>query len=107
MTRQSSETSLAATNEALEILCAKHLHQCFWIPANDQLGHGRLRVTYSTTSNFEDETLPVVLFFHPMFGGRYSVAAFDHLAREKGVRVVAPDRSVESVSVRARKALME
>lgn len=68
------------------------MHQCLWIPANEGLGHGRLRVTYSTTTNFEDEILPVALFFHPMFGSRYSLAVFDHLAKEKGVRIIAPDR---------------
>lgn len=91
MSRRNSTTA-AATAEAIQTLCAKHLHQCFWLPANERLNHGKLRVTYSTTSNFEDQSLPVALFHHPMFGGRYTLLAFDRLAREKGVRIIAPDR---------------
>lgn len=90
--RNSTRNDSPATAEAIEKLCDKHFHQAFWVPANETLGHGRLRVTYSTTTNFEDESLPAVLFFHPMFGGRYGLTAYNALACEKGVRVVAPDR---------------
>lgn len=65
MAGRTSPNNPPATAEAIERLCARHLHQHFWVPANEALGHGRLRVTYATTSNFADDGLPAVLFCHP------------------------------------------
>ena len=79
-----------ANDEAIAILCARHLHQTFWLPQN--ASHGRLRVTFSTTSNFTDTALPVVFFCPPMFGGRLSNIAWDHTAKHHGVRVISVDR---------------
>jgi hypothetical protein len=89
---QSSGTdgSMPATEEAVTILCKKHLHQCFWLPENES--HGRLRITYSTTSNFTDTALPVILFLGPMFGSRYLNNEFNQLAISTGVRVICVDR---------------
>lgn len=65
MARRKSLAASNTTEQAMEILCAKHFHQCFWIPASEASGNVRLRVTYATSSNFDDESLPVALFFHP------------------------------------------
>lgn len=79
-------------DEACAIVCAKNLHQCLWLPATDS--HERLRVTYSTTKNFADTTLPAVLFCAPMFATRAVALDVDKLTTECGVRVIFVDRSV-------------
>ena len=61
-----NSTAMEQTNN---ILCARHFHQVFWLPESEL--HGRLRITYATTSNFVDKNLPVVLICAPMFGGRW------------------------------------
>lgn len=76
--------------KALSKLSAGHFHQCLWLPQTTD--HPRLRVTYATTGNFSDESLPVILFIGPMFGSRYLILEIDKLARDSGVRVVVPDR---------------
>ena len=87
---QSNSDSSNPTEEAIQRACARHLHQVFWMPG-DEL-HGKLRVTYATTTNWEDETLPVVLICPPMFGGRWMILQFDHLAKQNGLRIVCFDR---------------
>lgn len=77
-------------DKAISILCAKHLHQSLWLPATPD--HPRLRVTFGTTSNFDNTALPAVLFIGPMFGGRWTTLEFDKLAAECGVRMICPDR---------------
>lgn len=77
-------------DEAIEILCAKHFHQSMWLPENNV--HSKLRITYATTGNFDDESLPVILFCTPMFGGRWCAVEADHLASSIGVRIICPDR---------------
>ncbi|KAF7187423.1 hypothetical protein HII31_11312 [Pseudocercospora fuligena] len=79
-----------AVDAAIKILAAQHLHQCLWLPRSET--HERLRVTFSTTSNFQHGSLPVVLFCGPMFGTRYLVLPFDKLAKESGVRMICVDR---------------
>lgn len=76
--------------KAISILCANNLHQSLWLP--ETAGHPRLRVSYSTTSNFSDTSLPAVLFVGPLFGSRWFILEFDKVARESGVRMVWPDR---------------
>jgi hypothetical protein len=56
-------------DEALKVVCAKRTHQAFWLLATE--AHERLRVTYSTTSNLDDDSLPAALLIGPMFGGRW------------------------------------
>jgi len=77
-------------DEAIEVVCAKHIHQCLWLPPTES--HGKLRVTFATTSNFSDNTLPVILFCPPMFGGRSLALHFDYLAKQTGVRLLCADR---------------
>lgn len=81
-----------ARDIALATLSAGHLHQSLWLPETPD--HPRLRLTYSTTSNFEDESLPAVLFIPPMFGSRWLVLEVNELARDCGVRVIFPERYV-------------
>ncbi|CAK3884595.1 Hypothetical predicted protein [Lecanosticta acicola] len=86
---------MAATDSAYEqatrLLSQRNLHQKIWLPQTST--HARLRVTFSTTTNFvEDESLPVVLFIGPMFGTRYMGLMFDRMAREIGVRMICVDR---------------
>lgn len=82
----------SARDRALRTLSAGHFHQCLWLPQTTD--HPRLRVTYATTSNFSDETLPAILFIGPMFGSRYLTLEIDKLARDCGVRVIVPERHV-------------
>ena len=89
-TTPNTASSATPTDKAIKIVCAKHLHQALWLPENDL--HGRLRVTFSTTSNFTDTTLPVIFFCPPMFGSRWFAVELNHLAALKGVRVICPDR---------------
>ena len=84
------DTSVSTRDVALERVSAGHLHQSLWLPETQD--HPRLRVTFATTSNFDDETLPAILFIPPMFGSRWFVLEMDKLARDSGVRVVFPDR---------------
>lgn len=74
----------------MTILCANNLHQSLWLP--ETADHPRLRVSYSTTSNFSNTSLPAVLFVGPLFGSRWFILEFDKAAREAGVRIVWPDR---------------
>ncbi|KAF2721890.1 hypothetical protein K431DRAFT_320132 [Polychaeton citri CBS 116435] len=83
-------TQSAATVEALKILCNRDLHRCLRVPATEK--HGRLRVTYSTTSNIRDASLPAILFPGPMSGMRLVVLEVEKLARDKGIRVIWIDR---------------
>jgi hypothetical protein len=86
----SADASVSARDNALARVSAGHLHQCIWLPETQD--HPRLRVTYATTSNFENETLPAILFIPPMFGSRWFALETDKLARDSGVRVVFPER---------------
>lgn len=86
----SIDASVSARDNALARVSAGHLHQCLWLPETQN--HPRLRVTFATTSNFENESLPAILFIPPMFGSRWFVLEMDKLARDSGVRVVFPDR---------------
>jgi len=86
-------TSASSTRDrALETLSAGHLHQSLWLPQTTE--HPRLRVTYATTSNFDDVSLPAILFIGPLFNSRYLVLEIDKLARDCGVRVIIPERYV-------------
>jgi hypothetical protein len=86
----SSNTTNSSRDTALATVSAGRLHQSLWLPETQN--HPRLRVTYATTSNFDDESLPAILFIPPMFGSRWFVLEMDKLARDCGVRVVLPDR---------------
>jgi len=86
----SVDASVSARDNALARVSAGHLHHCLWLPETQD--HPRLRVTFATTSNFDDERLPAILFIPPMFGSRWLVLEADKLARDSGVRVAIPDR---------------
>ena len=82
--------SASPTDEAIKYVCPRHLHQVLWLSENDS--HGKLRVTFSTTSNFSDPSLPVIFVCPPMFGSRWMVVDLEHLAISSDVRVVSLDR---------------
>lgn len=90
MTRDTSKNK--AKDEAIQLFAQRCFHQCFHISATEK--HDRLRVTFATTTNFEQTELPVVLFVGPMFGNRYFCLSFDKVAKENGVRVICIDRYV-------------
>jgi len=77
-------------DKALAFVCAEEFHRCLWLPETQD--HGRLRVTFSTTKNFDQASLPAMLFVGPMFGSRYNSIDINHLAAECGVRVICCDR---------------
>jgi hypothetical protein len=93
----SVDASVSARDNALARVSAGHLHQCLWLPETQD--HPRLRVTFATTSNFDDEKLPAILFIPPMFGSRWLVLEADKVARDSGVRVVIPDRYLLSQGI--------
>jgi predicted dienelactone hydrolase len=86
----------AATPSPLDVatsFCSNiKFHRNLHLPAS--LDHGRLRVTYATTTNFGDKRLPVVLFCHPMGAARYLIYGFEEMAKREGVRVLIIDRYV-------------
>ncbi|KAK4547187.1 hypothetical protein LTR36_001408 [Oleoguttula mirabilis] len=77
-------------DEAIKYVCGENFHRRLWLPVSAT--HDRLRVTYSTTSNFSDDSLPAILFCGPMFGSRWFAILIDHLAATTGVRVICVDR---------------
>lgn len=77
-------------DHAISIICKKHFHQALWLPGT--ANHSKLKVTYSTTTNFDNVSLPAILFIGPMFGTRWDALHFDKLARDCGVRVICVDR---------------
>lgn len=79
-----------AKKAAIERLCNICYHQCLWLPATEK--HGKLRVTFATTSNFNNEALPVMLFIPPQVSTRWHITSMDHLAQVAGVRVICADR---------------
>ncbi|KAF2866832.1 hypothetical protein BDV95DRAFT_199452 [Massariosphaeria phaeospora] len=81
---------LSSEDRAIRMVCAKHFHQALWLP--ETTDHPKLKVTYSTTTNFDDVSLPVILFIGPMFGTRWYSLHFDKLARDCGARVICVDR---------------
>jgi hypothetical protein len=82
--------SFSSEDQAIRTVCAKHFHQALWLPGT--AAHSKLRVTYSTTTNFDNVSLPVILFIGPMFGTRWLLLNFDKLAKDCGVRVICVDR---------------
>lgn len=60
---------------ALRMAASSNLHQSLWIPETSL--HGRLRVSFSTTSNFDNDSLPAILYFGPLFGNRWHALYFD------------------------------
>jgi len=82
--------SSLAEDQAIRAVCANHLHQVLWLP--ETADHPKLRVTYSTTTNFDNAGLATILFVGPMFGTRWESLLFDKLARDCRVRVICVDR---------------
>ncbi|KAM3079594.1 hypothetical protein ACMFMG_006009 [Clarireedia jacksonii] len=82
--------SPSSEDQAISIICAKNFHQALWLEGTAT--HPKLRVTYSTTTNFGNVGLPVILFIGPMFGTRWISLHFDKLAKDCGVRVICVDR---------------
>ncbi|KAI7164106.1 hypothetical protein KC349_g995 [Hortaea werneckii] len=77
-------------DEAIELLCKANFHKALWLPETSV--HGKLRVTYSTTSNFDNADLAVILFCGPLFGNRWNAVMIDRMASAHGVRVICVDR---------------
>ncbi|KAI6880332.1 hypothetical protein D0869_07477 [Hortaea werneckii] len=77
-------------DEAIELLCRANFHKALWLPETP--AHGKLRVTYSTTSNFHNADLAVILFCGPLFGNRWNAVMMDRMASAHGVRVICVDR---------------
>ncbi|USW47684.1 Putative alpha/Beta hydrolase [Septoria linicola] len=94
MTQDTSRSTVSAADQAkdraIQLFAQSSFHQCFHVSATEK--HDRLRVTFATTTNFDQTELPVVLFVGPMFGNRYFCLSFDKVARENGVRVICIDR---------------
>jgi len=88
--RMTSTITSTRFDEAVKLVCARDIHQTLWLAQTP--AHDRLRVSYSTTSNFSDSALPAILFCVPMFGSRYYTVDIDHLAVSSGVRVICVDR---------------
>ena len=59
---------ISARDHAIQLLAPWHLHRCLWLPQNES--HDTLRVTFAVTSNFEDESLPAVLYIGPVSSAR-------------------------------------
>ncbi|KAF2160171.1 hypothetical protein M409DRAFT_29466 [Zasmidium cellare ATCC 36951] len=76
--------------EVIRKIAPRNFHQHLWLPQTPS--HEKLRVTFATTSNFDDQSLPASLFVGPMFGSRYLAVLFDKLAQETGMRAIAVDR---------------
>ena len=89
-TSTSSNGSSSPTDQAVRTLCSKYFHRALWLPETAE--HPKLRVTYSTTTNFDDASLPVILFIGPMFGSRWNAVDSDKLARDCGVCLICTDR---------------
>jgi hypothetical protein len=69
-----------------------YFHQRIHLPASSE--HEQLRVTFATTTNFDDPELPVVLFCHPMGAARYLIYMFEEVAKKEGIRVLIIDRYI-------------
>lgn len=82
--------SFSAEDQAIRMVCARDFHQSLWLPETAE--HSKLRVTFATTTNFDDVSLPAILFIGPMFSTRWNALHFDSLARKCDVRVICVDR---------------
>ncbi|KAK6379877.1 hypothetical protein LTS17_005951 [Exophiala oligosperma] len=80
----------SSEDQAIGLICKKCFHRALWLPQT--ANHPRLRVTYSTTTNFDNVSLPVIFFIPPMFGCRWNALHFNKLANDSGVRVIFVDR---------------
>ncbi|CZT18468.1 uncharacterized protein RCC_04313 [Ramularia collo-cygni] len=89
---QSSTSLDYASTEAIRRLAQLHLHQSLRLHVPQTIAQESLRVTFATTSNFDQHDLPVILFLGPMFGTRYNASTFDRLARATKVRCICVDR---------------
>ena len=90
-------TAPSSEDQAIRIICARNFHQALWLP--ETVHHSKLKVTFSTTTNFDNVSLPAILFFGPIFGTRYVSLDLDKLARDCGVRVICVDRYVRDDSL--------
>ena len=81
---------ISAEIYAIERLCDRRLHQSFYLAATGS--HGKQRVTFSTSINFTETKLPVVLYCPPMLGGRFDVLNLESTAQLQDVRLICPDR---------------
>ncbi|GAB1735066.1 hypothetical protein NU219Hw_g134t1 [Hortaea werneckii] len=77
-------------DEAIAVVCRANFHRVLWLPETP--AHGKLRVTYSTTSNFDNADLAAILFCGPMFGNRWNALMIDRMASAHDVRVICADR---------------
>ncbi|KAI5242794.1 hypothetical protein E4T43_04567 [Aureobasidium subglaciale] len=83
-------SSLLPFDAATKFCSQRCFHQSIILPATAD--HAPLRVSYATTTNFCNESLPVVLFCHPMGAARYLIFEFEEMAKKEDVRVVIIDR---------------
>jgi hypothetical protein len=80
----------ASADQAFRTVCDVSFHRTLWVPETPD--HPKLKVTYATTTNFNNVNLPAVLFIGPMFSTRWVALHIDKLARDCGVRVICVDR---------------
>ncbi|PIB01512.1 hypothetical protein CB0940_00985 [Cercospora beticola] len=81
---------MSSLDSAIRLLADRKYHQCFRLAATDK--HEELRVTFATSTNFDDNVLPVVLFVGPMFGSRYFCTDYNKLAISSKIRFICVDR---------------
>ncbi|KAK4985320.1 hypothetical protein LTR50_006040 [Elasticomyces elasticus] len=82
--------SFSPEDQAIRKTCTKHFHQALWLAGT--ASYPKLKVTYSTTTNFDNVSLPAILFIGPMLGTRWYALHFDKLATDCGVRIICVDR---------------
>lgn len=87
--------SSSPSDYALTLSANRCFHQWTTFIAPDD--GKQLKVSFSTTSNFDDdgaERLPTIFIHAPMVASRYFLVWYDYLARKKGVRLILMDRCV-------------
>lgn len=82
-------------NQAIRTVCGRNFHQTLWLP--ETATHQKLRVTYATTTNFDNVSLPVILYISQMYATRWGAVFCDRRARRYGVRVICVDRYVSNL----------
>ncbi|KAF2207479.1 hypothetical protein CERZMDRAFT_102376 [Cercospora zeae-maydis SCOH1-5] len=81
---------MSSLDSAVRLLADLKFHQCFRLAATDK--HEELRVTFATSTNFDNHELPVVLFVGPMFCSRFFCTNYNKLSISSGVRFICVDR---------------
>ncbi|BDD58803.1 hypothetical protein MAP00_004055 [Monascus purpureus] len=88
--RRSAEVDTGEEKEATTFLADIRFHRSLWLPPDPRQGRfDALRVTYS---DLGCEDGPAIIWCGGLFGSRYTLAESDELAKQKGVRVISPDK---------------